>query len=143
MYERVPILGFWNVLLVPIQGELSDSLAATLCEDVLQRIHASSIRALIIDLTGAWMIDSHLCATLSRLATSASLMGTRTVFSGMSPEAALTLQTMGIDMPDVDSAQTLEAALELVGVKSEAETIGPEEDWLEPDEPEWIEDFDS
>ena len=117
MTERIPILSFWNVLLVPIQGEVHDSLAETLCEEVLGRIHRGGSHVLIIDLTGAWMIDSHLCALLSRLATSAALMGTRTVFSAMSPEAALTVQMMGIDMPHVDTARTLAAALELVGIR--------------------------
>jgi len=115
--ERIPILSFWNILLVPIQGEVHDRLALDLCEEVLKRIHAGGAHALVIDLTGAWMIDSHLCAVLSRLATSAALMGSRTVFSGMSPEAALTVQMMGIDMPHVDTARTLANALELVGVK--------------------------
>lgn len=117
MTERIPILSFWNVLLVPIQGEVNDSLALELCEEVLGRVHRGGVHALVIDLTAAWMIDSHLCAVLSRLATSASLMGTRTVFSGMSPEAALTVQTMGIDMPHVDAARTLATALELVGIR--------------------------
>jgi rsbT antagonist protein RsbS len=115
--ERIPILSFWNILLVPIQGEVHDSLALTLCEDVLGRVHRGGVHALVIDLTAAWMIDSHLCAVLSRLATSAALMGTRTVFSGMGPEAAMTVQTMGIEMPHVDTARTLGAALELIGVR--------------------------
>ncbi len=119
MTERIPILSFWNILLVAIQGEVDDAMAGTLCDEVLMRVHHGGIRALVIDLTGAWMIDSHLCATLSRLATAVALMGTRTVFSGMSPEAAMTVQTMGIEMPHVDSARSLEAALELLGVRRE------------------------
>ncbi len=119
MNERIPILGFWNILLVAIQGEVDDAAAGTLCGEVLLRVHQGGVRALVIDLTGAWMIDSHLCAMLSRLATSVALMGTRTVFSGMSPEAAMTVQTMGIEMPHVDSARSLEAALGLLGARME------------------------
>jgi len=119
MNERIPILGFWNILLVAIQGEVDDAAAGTLCGEVLLRVHQGGVRALVIDLTGAWMIDSHLCAMLSRLATSVALMGTRTVFSGMSPEAAMTVQTMGIEMPHVDSARSLEAALALLGARME------------------------
>ena len=139
MEQRIPILGFWNILLLPIQGEVSDHAAHLLWDEALERIHQGNARALIVDLTGAWMIDSHLCAMLSRLAAAASLMGTHTVFSGMSPEAALTLQTMGVEMPHVEFAQTLEGALELVGVRRDARAVA-EESWdalfVEPGAPE-------
>lgn len=123
MEHRIPILAFWNILLLPVQGDMQDSMADLLWDETLDRIHRGEARALIVDLTGAWMIDSHLCALLSRMAAAASLMGTTTVFSGMSPEAALTLQTMGIEMPHVEFAQTLEGALELVGVRRDEGTV--------------------
>ena len=128
MRERIPVLGFWNILLVPVQGEVRDTTASLLWDEALDRIHHESARALIVDLSGAWMLDSHLCAMLSQLAAAAALMGTKTVFSGMTPEAALTLQTMGIDMPHVEFAQTLESALELVGIRHDDPTAS-EDGW--------------
>ena len=116
---RIPLLKFWGVLLVPLQGDITDGTAASLSDEVLTEIARAGARAMIVDLTGVWMLDSHLCSVLSRLASSAALMGTRTVFSGMSPEIALTLQTMGAELPNVDSALTLENALELVGIRQE------------------------
>lgn len=128
MEHRIPILGFWNILLLPIQGEVQDSVADLLWDETLGRIHRGEARALIVDLTGAWMIDSHLCALLSRMAAAASLMGAYTVFSGLSPEAALTLQTMGIEMPHVEFAQSLEGALELVGIRRDERSVH-EDNW--------------
>lgn len=126
--HRIPILQFWNVLLVPLQGDINDTVAAMLADDVLDEIHQSGAHALILDLTGVWLLDSHLCSVLARLAASAQLMGTRTIISGMSPEVAHTLQTMGAELHSVDTALSLESALELAGIHR----LHPEDDQAEP-----------
>jgi len=115
--HRIPILQFWNVLLVPLQGDVNDTVAAMLADDVLEQIHRSGARALLLDLTGVWVLDSHLCSVLARLAASAQLMGTRTIISGMSPDVAHTLQAMGAELHNVDTALTLESTLELAGIQ--------------------------
>jgi rsbT antagonist protein RsbS len=62
------------------------------------------------------MVDSHLCAVLSRLAASARLMGAHSIMCGMNAQVAVTLQTMGIDMSVVGTALSLEAAFESLGI---------------------------
>jgi rsbT antagonist protein RsbS len=113
---RIPILRLWNILLVPLQGDVDDAKGETLCTDVLNAIERSGIAGLVIDVTGLWLMDSHLCSVLSMLASSSALMGTHTVICGLSPEIALTLQTMGLDMPHVVTVPSLEDALGLMGV---------------------------
>lgn len=112
----VPTIELWGLLLVPLQGEINDALAERISEDVLDRIHHKQTRGLVIDVTGLWMMDSHLCSLLSRLASSAQLMGTDTLLCGLSPEIALTLQTMGLELHGVQTKLTLEEALEEMGV---------------------------
>jgi rsbT antagonist protein RsbS len=116
---RIPILKLWNILLVPLQGDVDDIQGETLCSDVLNSIQNSSIAGLVIDVTGLWLMDSHLCSVLSMLASSSALMGTHTVICGLSPDIALTLQTMGLDMPDVITVPSLEDALGLMGVSQQ------------------------
>jgi len=128
--NRIPIIKLWNLLLVPLQGMIDDSVAEQLSQDVLKRIQASEVTGLIMDVTGLWLMDSHLCAVLSRIASAALLMGTRTVICGMSPEIALTLQTMGLELANVRTELMLEQALERLGVTM----LGREEesgDWAE------------
>jgi rsbT antagonist protein RsbS len=114
--NRIPIIKLWNLLLVPLQGMIDDSVAEQLSQDVLKRIQTSEVTGLIMDVTGLWLMDSHLCAVLSRIASAALLMGTRTVICGMSPEIALTLQTMGLELANVRTELMLEQALERLGV---------------------------
>ena len=116
---RIPILKLWNILLVPLQGDVDDIQGETLCSDVLNAIQQSAIAGLVIDVTGLWLMDSHLCSVLSMLASSSALMGTHTVICGLSPEIALTLQTMGLDMPHVITVPSLEDALGLMGVRQQ------------------------
>lgn len=112
---RVPILRLWGRLLVTMQGEITDDLAEQVSEDLLRMIHIDGADGLVLDLTGVWNMDSHLCAALSRLAQSAGLMGTPTIITGLSPEIAQTLQMMGIEL-DVQTALTVEQALERLGI---------------------------
>ena len=115
-YHRIPIIGFWDLLLVPLQGDMTDDMAARLVSEVLDRIYKSGSSGLIIDITGLWIVDSHLCAVLSQLAAAASLMGARTIISGMKPEIAMALETMGIRLANVTATLDLETALGILGV---------------------------
>jgi rsbT antagonist protein RsbS len=116
-YQRIPIIKLWTLLLVPLQGELTDNLANQLTTEVLARIHEQGCSGLIIDITGLWLVDSHLCAVLSELSTAASLMGARTLLSGMKPDIALTLETMGVELKGVRTTLNLEDALSALGVR--------------------------
>lgn len=116
-YERIPIIRLWHVLLVPLQGDVTDSLAERLMDEVLERVHREEVSGLVIEVTGLWMVDSHLCAVLSRLAEATSLMGAKTFISGMKPDIALTLETMGVHLRGVTSCQSLDEALHALGIR--------------------------
>jgi rsbT antagonist protein RsbS len=130
-YARIPIIKLWHLLLIPLQGEMTDELANQLMNEVLDRIHQLGCSGLVIDITGLWMVDSHLCAVLSQLSSAASLMGARTFISGMKPDIALTLETMGVQLQGVSTTLDLEDALELLGVTGPAAEVGNSADDLE------------
>jgi rsbT antagonist protein RsbS len=115
-HTRIPIIKIWHILLVPLQGQVDDTLAEQLRQDVLQRIQTSEVTGLVMDVTGLWLMDSHLCSVLSQIASAARLMGTYTVICGMAPEIALTLQTMGLELSNVGTELSLEQALARLGV---------------------------
>lgn len=119
--DRVPIIRLWNLVLAPIQGDLDDLEAERLRHAILTTLHGSNVQGLVIDVTGLWLMDSHLCATLTRIARAAALMGTPTVLCGISAEIALTIQTMGVALDGIDTTLSLEQALELFGVAAPSE----------------------
>src|SRR5262245_22026498 len=116
-YERIPIIRLWKVLLVPLQGDVTDTLADRLTEEVLAPVHSEEVAGLVIDVTGLWLVDSHLCAVLSRLAEATALMGARTFISGIKPDVALTLETMSVQLRDTQTCLKLDDALAALGVR--------------------------
>jgi len=113
----LPLIKLWGTLLVPLQGEVTDDFAERIHNEVLKRVYESEIENVIIDITGLWLLDSHICAMLAGLAASAKLMGARTVICGMSAEIAQTLQMMDISLDSVESALNVEEAFEHIGVR--------------------------
>lgn len=129
-YARVPIIKVWNLLLIPLQGEMTDELANELTNEVLDRIHQLGCSGMVIDITGLWIVDSHLCAVLSQLSSAAALMGARTFISGMKPDIALALETMGVQLKGVSTTLDLEDALERLGIHGPShEEDDAENDW--------------
>lgn len=116
--HRTPVIQLWGRIVVPLQGDITDEAAAALVEDVLALLRDTSAAGLVVDVTGVWTVDSHLCHVIVNLAAAARLMGTATVLCGMSAAVAITLQTMGIDFRLLRTALTLEDALEHLGVEA-------------------------
>ena len=114
---EIPIIQLFGHLLVPLQGDIGDSQAESLRERVLARLKAEACESLIIDTSGIWVLDSHLCSVLASLATAARLMGSRSILCGMTPEMVMTLHAMGIELSSVSTAINLENALHKLGYK--------------------------
>jgi rsbT antagonist protein RsbS len=117
--DTIPIIQLWGNLVVPLQGDISDSQAEWLRTELLQRIRTTDVTGLAVDLSGVSVIDSHLCGLLANLAAAAELMGVTAVLCGLSPEVVMTLQAMAIDLEDLEPTLSLEEALERLGVRPE------------------------
>jgi rsbT antagonist protein RsbS len=139
--RRLPIIKLWDRIVVPIQGEITDEIAEQLSSEILKVIHQSGAHGLVLDLTGVWIMDSHLCSVLSHLAAAARLMGTPTIISGLSPEIAMTLQTMGVELESVRTALSLEQALAMLGLdvrrveEDERSPFRRRDEWDDDDDP--------
>lgn len=120
--DAIPVIEIWGNLLVPLQGDISDRQMQTMVDDVLRRIARHGADGLVIDASGVWLVDSHLCAGLGRLATAANIMGVPSVLCGLSADVVVTLQTMGFELSEVRTATTLERALEKLGLHVEKRT---------------------
>lgn len=115
--DAIPVIELWDRLLVPLQGDIGDRQMQEMIDNVLRRIASHGSEGLVIDASGIWMVDSHLCAGLGKLATSASIMGVPSVLCGLSPEVVLTLQSMGFELQEVKTATSLEHALAVLGIQ--------------------------
>jgi rsbT antagonist protein RsbS len=120
----VPLIELWGLLLLPLHGDVSDSQMDQAGAAVLGEIRQRPVEGLVVDVSGVWMVDSHLCALLARLTTAARLMGVPSVLCGLGPEVVQTLQAMDFDLRGIRTALGLEAALELLGIRGRSREGG-------------------
>jgi rsbT antagonist protein RsbS len=114
--NNVTCIPLWDCLIVPLHGDVSDTHADELVTEVLERVQRDQCFGVLVDLSGVWTLDSHLCSVLARLALAAKMMGAKTVLSGMKPDIAMTLEAMGIELRGIETVATLEDALGSMGI---------------------------
>ncbi|MET7295748.1 STAS domain-containing protein [Streptomyces griseoloalbus] len=111
---HVPVLRLGEVLLVTLQGDLHDSTAQQLQQDLSETIARSGVAGVVIDISGVEMVDSFLGRVLAEIAAQTELLAARTVVAGMRPAVAITLVELGLTLPGLRTALTTEAAMELL-----------------------------
>ncbi len=112
MNMRIPILKLNETLIVSIQWELDDQTAIQFQEDLLKKIHATTARGVVIDLTPIDFIDSFIAKVLGDVIHMSSLMGAKVVLTGIQPGVAITLVELGIRLERIMTALDLENGLE-------------------------------
>jgi rsbT antagonist protein RsbS len=123
---EIPILKIEDFLIVSFQTELSDDEIDKLREEILDRIKATNAKGLIIEITALKIIDSFMARYLSSIATTATLLGAKTVVVGMQPAVALTLVELGLRIKwNVQTALNLERGINLLreALKSEKDVV--------------------
>ncbi|GKV68260.1 MULTISPECIES: STAS domain-containing protein [Sporosarcina] len=111
MNVRIPILKLDEVLIVSIQWELDDQTAIQFQEDLLNKMHETTARGVVIDLTSIDFIDSFIAKVLGDVISMSSLMGAKVVITGIQPAVAITLIELGIRLENVMTALDLENGL--------------------------------
>jgi rsbT co-antagonist protein RsbR len=101
-----------RLLLLPIIGVLDTHRARLLTEQLLQAIRGHRARVVVIDITGVAAVDSKVANHLLQTVEAARLMGARVVVTGLSPEVATTLVTLGVDLSRLDTVSDLQGGLE-------------------------------
>ncbi|MBS4178609.1 STAS domain-containing protein [Lederbergia citrea] len=109
---RIPILKLRDCLLVSIQWELDDQTALQFQEDLLHKIHLTSARGIVIDITSIDFIDSFIAKVLGDVIDMSKLMGAKVVITGIQPAVAITLIELGIRLESVLTAIDLESGLD-------------------------------
>jgi len=100
-----------GVLLLPLIGTVDATRAEHLTRRLLERISSSNSPVVILDITGVPSIDGEVAALLLRAARAASLLGARTILSGVSPAVARVAVELGVDLSSMTPSGDLKAAL--------------------------------
>lgn len=112
MADHIPILRMGEFLLVSIQVDLHDQLALQLQEDLTNAIQRYEASGVLIDISAVEVVDSFIGRMISDISAMGRILGARTVLVGMRPAVAITLVELGLSLPGVETALTVQRGMD-------------------------------
>lgn len=109
------IIQIRDVLMVTLPADPDDAAIVSLQENILGRMERSDAKALILDLSAVEIFDSFFARTVSETVRMVMLMGGRTIIAGMRPSVAVTATQLGLVLRKVETALSVEFALDRLG----------------------------
>jgi rsbT co-antagonist protein RsbR len=101
-----------RLVILPIIGVLDSQRARQLTEQLLRGIRTHRAKVVVIDITGVPEVDSTVANHLVQTVEASRLMGASVVITGMSPDIALTLVTIGVDLSKMNAVGDLQGGIE-------------------------------
>src|SRR6478672_10962994 len=111
---QTPVIQVWDrVLALPIVGSLDTARTQEMNEALLQRIVDTGSEIVLLDITGVPVVDTAVAKHLLETVAAARLLGAEVMVVGVSPQVALTLVHLGLDLAGITTRTTLARGLEL------------------------------
>jgi rsbT co-antagonist protein RsbR len=101
-----------RLLILPIIGVLDDQRADQLTEQLLGGIRRHRARVVVIDITGVPEVTAEVANHLVQAVDASRLMGAGVIITGLSPEIAQTLVTIGVDLTKMNTVGDLQGGIE-------------------------------
>lgn len=111
---KIPVLELGGSLAVSVQEALDDRTALELKRDLLRALARTHARGVVVDVSGVDVIDSFAARVLGELGGAVRLMGARMVLVGLSPEVAMTMVELGLDLPGIGVELNMARGIELL-----------------------------
>ncbi|RZN16006.1 MAG: PAS domain S-box protein [Methanosarcinales archaeon] len=113
MKLSTPIIQIWDdVLMIPLIGTIDAIRAEQILENLLEAIASTDAEVVIIDLSGIPTVDTEATHQLIKAASAAMMLGSKVIFTGISPDMAQTMTRLGIDLSTLKTRQTLSVGLQ-------------------------------
>ena len=110
--KLVSILRQNEYLIASIHTALDDTEMDRFREDLVEQIGRHRSRGVVIDITGVPDVDEAVANHLVQTVDASRLMGASVIITGLSPEIAQTLVTIGVDLSKMDTIGDLQGGLE-------------------------------
>jgi rsbT antagonist protein RsbS len=112
--EHIPILRMGEFLLITVQVDMHDRLALQLQDDLTAKIVQHGSRGVLIDISALEVVDSFIGRMLGNIASMSRILDAQTVVVGMRPAVAITLVELGMSLPGIRTALTVERGMEIL-----------------------------
>jgi rsbT co-antagonist protein RsbR len=101
-----------RLLILPMIGLIDPQRARQLTEQLLQAIRTNRAKVVVIDITGVPGMDATVANHLVQTVEAARLLGATVIVTGLSPEIAQTLVTIGVDLGKMFTVGDLRGGIE-------------------------------
>ncbi len=101
-----------RLLILPIIGAIDPQRARQLTEQLLRGIRTNRAKVVVIDITGVAALDSLVANHLVQTVEASRLLGAIVIVTGLSPEIARTLVTIGVDLSKMNTVGDLQGGIE-------------------------------
>ena len=100
-------------LILPVIGMMDTYRAKQLTQNLLQTIRTTQAKIIVMDITGVPLVDSKVANYLVQTAQAVKLMGGKIILTGISPEVAQTMVTIGADLQEITTLGSLEDGIRI------------------------------
>jgi rsbT co-antagonist protein RsbR len=109
-----PVVRLWEgIIAVPLVGTLDSARTQLVMEKLLDTLVATGADHAVIDITGVPTVDTEVAQHLLKTVSAARLLGAECTISGIRPQVAQTIVSLGIEFGDIATKSSLADALAL------------------------------
>jgi len=101
-----------RLLILPIIGVIDPQRARQVTEQLLRGIRTNRAKVVVIDITGVPVMDANVANNLVQTVEATRLLGATVIITGLSPEIAQTLVTIGVDLGKMNTVGDLQGGIE-------------------------------
>ena len=107
-----PVIRLWEgIIAVPLVGALDSARTQLIMEKLLETLVATGADHAVLDITGVSTVDTEVAQHLLKTVSAARLLGAECIISGIRPQVAQTIVSLGIEFGDIATKATLADAL--------------------------------
>jgi rsbT co-antagonist protein RsbR len=108
-----PVVKLWDgVVAVPLIGTLDSARSQVVMERLLEALVDTGSPFAILDITGVPAVDTQVAQHILKTVVAAQLMGAQCIISGIRPQIAQTIVSLGIEFGDIVTKANLADALQ-------------------------------
>jgi rsbT co-antagonist protein RsbR len=100
-----------RIVVMPLIGSLDSQRAQQVLETLLSGIADNRATVAILDITGVPVVDTQVANTLIHAAQAVKLLGAQVVLTGIRPEVAQTLVSLGTNLSGIVTRSTLQSGI--------------------------------
>jgi rsbT co-antagonist protein RsbR len=100
-----------DIVVMPLIGTIDANRIGQMIDKLAHDLTVTRARAVILDITGVPVVDTHVASGLIQATQVLRLLGSQVIITGVRPEVAQTLVTIGVVLDEIVTRSTLQSGI--------------------------------